>query len=139
RELEQRFPQGSRAAYAHWKVAWLSLRKGRNAEAKTGFEQQIALYPSSAEVSPALYWRGRLAEEDQEPAKARAYYLKLSERFHNYYYGTLARRRLAQLKSDSDPVHYPLLDRIPPMDSPGKITADPVPEDNLRVQKAKLL
>ena len=67
RELEQRFPHAGRASYAHWKVAWLSLRQGRTAEAKTGFEQQIGLYPTSAEVPAALYWRARLAEEDKDP------------------------------------------------------------------------
>jgi len=34
RELQQRFPNAGRASYAHWKVAWLSLRQGRNAEAR---------------------------------------------------------------------------------------------------------
>lgn len=34
RELQQRFPNGTRAHYAHWKAAWLSLRQGRTAEAK---------------------------------------------------------------------------------------------------------
>ena len=71
RELQQRFPNGGRASYAHWKVAWLSLRQGRTAEAKTGFEQQIGLYPTSAEVPAALYWRARLAEEDNDSAMAR--------------------------------------------------------------------
>ena len=77
RELQQRFPKGGRASYAHWKVAWLSLRQGRTAEAKTGFEQQIGLYPTSAEVPAALYWRARLAEEDNDSAMARAYYKKI--------------------------------------------------------------
>ena len=94
RELQQRFPNAGRASYAHWKVAWLSLRQGRNDEAKTGFEQQIGLYPTSAEVPAAVYWRARLAEEDNDTAMARAYYQKLSERFRNFYYGELARRRL---------------------------------------------
>ena len=39
------FPMAARASYAHWKVAWLSLRQGRNDEAKQEFDQQIALYP----------------------------------------------------------------------------------------------
>src|SRR4030095_176542 len=68
RELQQRFPNGSRASYAHWKVAWLSSRQGRAQEAKDGFEEQIGLYPSSAEVPAALYWRARYAEEDNETA-----------------------------------------------------------------------
>ena len=87
----------------------------------------------------ALYWRGRLAEEDNEPAKARTYYQKLSDRFRNYYYGELARRQLGKLKDDSDPVQYPLLDRIPPIGSDTNVTADPLPADDLRVQKAELL
>lgn len=139
RELQQRFPNGSRASYAHWKVAWLSLRQGRADEAKQGFDQQIALYPASGEIPAALYWRARLAEEDGEPGKARAYYKKLSERFRNYYYGELARQQLRKLKDESDPVHYALLDRVPPLNTTGPATQDEVPSDDLRVQKAELL
>jgi soluble lytic murein transglycosylase len=139
RELQQRFPNGGRASYALWKATWLSLRQGRRADAEKGFEDLIGLYPTSGEVPAALYWRGRLAEEDGEPAKARAYYQKVSERFRNYYYGELARQQLKKLKPDSDPVHYALLDRVPPIDASTKITADAVPADNLRVQKARLL
>jgi soluble lytic murein transglycosylase len=139
RELQQRFPNGGRASYAHWKATWLSLRQGRRADAVKGFEDQIGLYPSSGEVPAALYWRARLAEEDGEAAKARAYYQKLNERFRNYYYGELARQQLKKLKSDSDPVHYALLDRVPAIDANAKVAADAVPADNLRVQKAQLL
>ncbi len=141
RELQQRFPNAGRAAYAHWKVAWLSLRQGRNAEAKAGFERQIALYPASAEIPAALYWRGRLAEEDNDPAMARACYQKLSERFRNFYYGDLARKRLRELKvSEADPpAHYALLDRVPPIESVANVTAGSAPTDNLRYQKAQLL
>ena len=139
RELQQRFPNGSRASYAHWKVAWLSLRQGRTDEAKQGFDQQIALYPASGEIPAALYWRARLAEEDGEPAKAHAYYKKVSERFRNYYYGELARQQMRKLKDDGDPVHYALLDRVPPLNTTGPAAQDEVPSDDLRVQKAELL
>ena len=139
RELQQRFPNAGRASYAHWKVAWLTLRQGRNSEAKTGFEQQIALYPNSAEIPAALYWRGRLAEEDNDAAMARAYYQKLSERFRNFYYGELARRRLREIKLDGDPPRYALLDRVPPINTGTNITASEPPTDNLRYQKARLL
>jgi soluble lytic murein transglycosylase len=143
RELQQRFPNAGRASYAHWKVAWLSLRQGRSAEAKAGFEQQIALYPASAEVPAALYWRARLAEEDKDSGMARAYYQKLSERFRNFYYGELARRRLREITSDDDPAHdlqhYALLDRVPAINSVTNITTSEPPTDNLRYQKAQLL
>jgi soluble lytic murein transglycosylase len=156
RELEQRFPTGPRAPYAHWKVAWLSLRQGRNAEAKSGFEQQIALYPDGTEVPAALYWRGRMAEEDGDTAMASAYYQKISDRFRNYYYGALARDRVSKLKAapevaqskgaatsadppTADPPHYAILDHVPPMSGISVVKDDTPPEDNLRVEKARLL
>jgi soluble lytic murein transglycosylase len=139
RELQQRFPGAGRASYAHWKVAWLSLRQGRTGEAKTGFEQQIGLYPASAEVPAALYWRGRLAEEDKDTGTARAYYQKLSERFRNFYYGELARRRLKDIKGEGALPHIALLDRVPGISAGTSITAGDPPTDNLRYQKAQVL
>ena len=141
RELEQRFPGSARAHYVHWKVAWLSLRQGRADDAKTGFEQQIALYPDSNEVSNALYWRGRLAEEDGDKAMAVAFYQKLNERYRNYYYGPLARERSAKLgiQAADAPPHYAILDRIPPIKDLPALANSSVPDDNLRVEKAHLL
>ncbi len=97
RELQQRFPKGGHASSAHWKAAWLTFRQGRTDDARKGFEEQVELYPGSAEIPAALYWRARLAEEDGNPAMARAFYQKLSDRFHNYYYAELSRRRLKVL------------------------------------------
>lgn len=140
RELEQRFPGGPRAPYAHWKAAWLSLRQGRNTEAKKGFEQQIELYPDSTEVPAALYWRGRLAEEDGDAAMASAFYQKISERYLNYYYGPLARDREGKLKiAANDPPHYALLDHVPPISTMPALANAVTPDDNLRVEKARLL
>jgi soluble lytic murein transglycosylase len=145
RELQQRFPSGGHASYAHWKAAWLSFRQGRSAEARQEFEQQIALYPDSAEIPAALYWRARLAEEDGNPGMAHAFYQKLSDRFRNYYYAEFGRQRLKGLPSaagaspNEDAVHYALLDRVPPLSTARKITASEPPDDNLRVARARLL
>ncbi|MCU1271809.1 MAG: Lytic transglycosylase, catalytic [Acidobacteriaceae bacterium] len=139
REIETRFPGGARSPYSHWKVAWLSLRKGRDAEAKTEFEQQIEMYPDSSEVPAALYWRGRLAEEEGDAAMASAYYQKVSDRFRNYYYGPLARERQSKLNVGSDPPHFAVLDHVPPINGIQAITDDAPPEDDLRVEKAHLL
>ena len=145
RELQQRFPNGGHASYAHWKAAWLSFRQGRTAEARQEFEQQIALYPDSAEIPNALYWRARLAEEDNNPGMARAFYQKLSDRFRNYYYAEFGRQRLKALPGagaalpKEDAPHYALLDRVSPLSTAGKITAVDPPEDNLRVERARLL
>jgi soluble lytic murein transglycosylase len=141
REAQARFPNGPRASYVHWKAAWLTLRQGRNAEAEKAFEQQITLYPSSSETSAALYWRARLAEEDNQPLMARAFYQKLSDRYRNFYYAELGRQRLKHLPAATGDAttRYPLLDRVPPLDSGGKVADSEPPSDELHVQKAELL
>jgi soluble lytic murein transglycosylase len=139
RELQQRFPNGSRASYAHWKAAWLTLRMGRNDEAKKQFEEQISLYPNGNETSNALYWRARLAEEDNQFGMARAYYQKLSDRYRNYYYAELGRQRLQKLPAAADPPEtYPLLDRVPGLEATKVVLTEP-PADDLHLQKAELL
>jgi soluble lytic murein transglycosylase len=140
RELQQRFPKGARASYAHWKAAWLTLRFGRNEEAKKQFDEQIGMYPGGNETSAALYWRARLAEEDNQPGMARAYYQKLSDRFRNYYYAELGRERLQKLPQVPDPPgEYALLDHIPPLEHGEKVTLEEPPSDDLHLQKAELL
>ena len=139
RELQQRFPQGKRAAYAHWKAAWLTLRQGRAEEAKKEFEEEIALYPDAPEVPAAVYWRARLAEDDHDVVKARAWYQKLTERFPHYYYSEMARARLRDLPRQDDPPHEALLEKIPPLTSPARFQNTEPPADDVRVEKSKLL
>ncbi|MGA7924837.1 MAG: transglycosylase SLT domain-containing protein [Candidatus Sulfotelmatobacter sp.] len=141
REIQQRFPNGARASYGHWKAAWLTFRQGRTEEAKKAFEEQIALYPSGAETPPALYWRARLAEEDNQPIMARAFYQKLSDRYRNFYYAELGRQRMKLFPPAAvdATTQYALLDRVPPLDSGAKVTASEPPRDELHVQKAELL
>ncbi len=142
REAQQRFPDGARASYVHWKAAWLTLRQGRNEDAKKAFEEQIALYPSGAETPAALYWRARLAEEDNQFAMARAFYQKLSDRYRNFYYAELGRQRMKHLLATTDAAavtQYAILDRVPPINNAEKITETDPPTDELRVQKAQLL
>ncbi len=141
RELQQRFPKGARASYAHWKAAWLTLRLGRKEEAKKEFEDQIGMYPTGNETSAALYWRARMAEEDNQPAMARAYYQKLSDRYRNYYYAELGRERLQKLPETAtdSPGEYPLLDHIPPLEHGDKVELSDPPADDLHLQKAQLL
>jgi soluble lytic murein transglycosylase len=140
REVQQRYPTGTHASYVHWRAAWLTLRQGRNAEAETLFGEQIALYPAGAETPAALYWRARLAEEDQQMGLARAFYQKLSDRYLNYYYAELARQRLKVISAPVDATqHYTLLDRVPGLDGKEKVEEAEPPTDDLHWQKAELL
>jgi len=134
-EIYQRQKNGRYSPYTHWKTAWLTYRLGKNDDAKRLFEEQIELYPTSQEVTPALYWRGRIAEDDGDKGLARAYYQKLTENYRYYYYANLARERMAKLGEDV--VDPPSLNKLPP---PPVLPQDwEPPGDNVRAQKAQLL
>jgi len=60
------------------------------------FKEHIRNYPSSPQVSASIYWLGRTLEPESG-AGAAVFYRKLVETFPNYYYGQVARQRLAQL------------------------------------------
>jgi soluble lytic murein transglycosylase len=139
REIHTRFPQGPRAPYSHWRAAWFELRQGRNDAALKQFREQVELYPSSMEVTAAMYWEGRLLEEKGDLPAARAWYAKLSERYRNYYYALMARERLKTIGVQTT-TDDPLLARIhalPPLDD--SVTDIAPPTDDLRMEKAKLL
>jgi soluble lytic murein transglycosylase len=139
REAHERFRDGSRASYAHWKAAWLNYRQGRTEEAKKEFTQHVRSYPASLETAAAVYWRGRIAEDQNDLPLARAWYAKVAERYCNYYYGHLAAERLAKI-AVSPAVHDTLLDTIPPLAPLSAAAAlTNIPADALRVEKSKLL
>jgi soluble lytic murein transglycosylase len=139
RELHERFPSGTKAAYAHWKCAWLTYRQNRKEQAKKYFDEQIEFYPATNEVPNAMYWRGRMAEDESQYGVARAYYQKLAERYRNYYYGVLARKRLAVLPAAPSVIVASLqhIGSAPSYDPESKVT-DP-PEDDLHYMRARLL
>jgi soluble lytic murein transglycosylase len=139
REIHERFPDSSRAAYAHWKCAWLTYRQNRPEQAKKYFDQQIEFYPGSNEAPNAIYWRGRMAEVDQNYGLARAYYLKLTDRYRNYYYGVAARKRLATLP-EAPIVTVASLQTIPGINKiePESLRTTP-PEDDLHYNRSRLL
>lgn len=124
------------APNAHWKVAWLSYRLGKKDDAMRLFDEQLDLFPSSAEVPAALYWRGRLAEDDGKKLLARAYYQKLAQNFRYFYYANLGRERLNSIGVEgvTDPL---VLNKLPASSRPPQ-NWDP-PAGNVRAQKAQLL
>src|SRR5207253_1356259 len=103
-EMAERFPQGKRGFYANWKSGWLAFRAGDIEAAKRAFERQMSLYPASPEASAAFFWRGRLAEEANDPAQARSLYARGAERYGNDYYSLLSRQRLREMGASSTPL-----------------------------------
>jgi soluble lytic murein transglycosylase len=137
REMNERFPSGKHASYGHWKVAWLTLRQGRSAEARQLFEEHVRRYPQSAEVPPAIYWRARLAEEENEGGRARTWYARLAQRFRNYYYADLARERLRALRAEGI-TDDAVLDAVSKPAPPHFVDSAP-PAEDVRLQKSRLL
>ncbi len=98
RALSQRFPLGKNAPLAQWRVAWSRYRAGDFDTARRLLEEYVLRYPQNTQVAAALYWLGRLAESGPaaNPAVALAYFRTTAERFPQYFYGTLARQKLAE-------------------------------------------
>ena len=140
-KLSSASPVAPRASYVHWKAAWLTLRQGRNDEAKKAFEEQIAMYPSGSGDSAALYWRARLAEEDNQPANGSRL---LSEAFRSL--SQLLLRRTGPRAHEAPSCGRRRYDNLLPArsrpaarHSDVKVHDSEPPADELHVQKAELL
>ncbi len=147
-DLAKRFPRSCEPARApncsnyspssHWRAAWLNYRLKQYSEAATLMDQQLALYPGGKEIPGALYWRGRLYEQQEKrPAMAAAYYRAVIRVYQHYYYAAEAKQRLAALGSGVAPEYVAMLTSMHPETIPE--LSDDVPEDDPHVVKAKLL
>jgi soluble lytic murein transglycosylase len=96
------FPESTYAASAHWRAAWMNYRLHNYVEAARLMDEQIERYPAGIEVPGALYWRGRIYEDEEHNfAQAVDYYRVLSSCYVNFYYAGLARQRLNVLKGQA--------------------------------------
>jgi soluble lytic murein transglycosylase len=137
--LVKMFPESTYAASAHWRAAWMNYRLHNYAEAARLMDEQIEQYPAGIEVPSALYWRGRIYEEEEHNfAQAANYYRVLASCYINFYYAGLARQRLSVLKGQtatSDPAAVLSSVRKPVVpDLTGEL-----PENEPHLIKAKLL
>jgi soluble lytic murein transglycosylase len=135
--LATHFPTSKNAASAHWRAGWLSYRQGLYADAERLFDEQIRLYPSATETVSAIYWRGRLYEQqDHDTARAVASYRTLIRAYQHFFYAQMARQRLAAL-GNAPPAEEPQLDRIqaPPVPQ----LEESFPADSPHLAKARLL
>lgn len=132
------FPRSTYAPSAHWRAAWMNYRLRNYSEAARLMDEQIERYGGGIEIPSALYWRGRIYEDEEHNfGQAANYYRALSATFTNYYYAILARQRLAVIgnKDKVDPA--PVLASVHPTDIPD--LSPELPEDDIHLIKARLL
>jgi soluble lytic murein transglycosylase len=136
--LVRLFPNSAYAPSAHWRAAWMNYRTRNYAEAARLMDEQIAHYPGGIEIPPALYWRGRIYEDEERNfPQAVNYYRRLSDVYADYYYAGLARQRLAVLGPQPAVPPAPALNsanRAPVPDLTGDL-----PENDTHLIKARLL
>ena len=106
------FPNGKYAFNCEWRIAWVAYLD-RHPDADERLTTFLLKYPVSANSVDALYWLGRDAERNGNPARARSLYNKAAERFPLTYFGNAAAVRLAKLGSgEENPPEF--LEKIPP-------------------------
>ena len=137
--LVKMFPKSTYAPSAHWRTAWMNYRLGNYAEAARLMDEQIVEYAGGLEVPSALYWRGRIYEEQERNlGQAANYYHALSAAYINYYYAGLARQRLNMLQGLAPAVEpAAALSGVAPMEIP-PLTGE-LPENEPHLIKARLL
>lgn len=135
KQVAENFPGVPDAAPAQWRVAWTAVLK-RQPDAPLFLSEHLRLFPGSAFTPDALYWLGRLAEEEGNTGLARAYYQKLRDRYSQNYFTALAAGRLQSLgagtEADPDvlasipavPIVPPMGDSIPPAAAGRQARAD---------------
>jgi len=139
------FPGDSSAALCNWRVAWAAWLD-RSPRRVALLKEQVEKFPGDTHVSDALFFLGRAAEQDNNPAEARAYFDRLNVYFPHYYYGGLARTLLADpkiaaarpdpairawLESTADPAHSSSI--------PADAMATPNPATRQRIDRGRLL
>jgi soluble lytic murein transglycosylase len=137
--LVKMFPNSTYAASAHWRAAWMNYRSRNYAEAARLMDEQIQGYSAGIEVPSALYWRGRIYEEEEHDfAQAANYYRVLTASYINFYYAMLARQRLNVLKGQTAAAApAAVLSAVPKPVIPS-LTGD-LPENEPHLIKARLL
>ena len=136
----QSFPGDSRAPQWHWKIAFHAYF-ARASDAESLLRAQLQNYPGSTSAAAALYFLGRLAEEQKDFGAARAYFERLSADLEGYYYAGEARRRLRQPEVRNAVRSAPALAFLAALTLPSAaaVPARPTPATGLRIERSRLL
>jgi soluble lytic murein transglycosylase len=132
------FPKSTYAPSAHWRAAWLSYRTRNYPEAARLMDEQIGQYAGGSEIPDALYWRGRIYEDQEHNfSQAVNYYRRLSDIYPDYYYAILARQRLGVLGPQPATPPAPALSAA--QKGPQHELTGELPENDIHLIKARLL
>jgi soluble lytic murein transglycosylase len=136
--LVENFPNSVYAPSSHWRAAWMNYRLRNYSEAARLMDEQVQRYATGIETPGALYWRGRIFEnEEHNFGQAVNYYRTLSATYVNYYYGDLARQRLKVLGTQAAVAASPVLTAVIKPMVP-TLTGE-LPENEPHLIKARLL
>ncbi len=86
------FPEAPEAAGCHWKALWPAWLE-RRGEAADLLREHLRRYPASDRAGAALYYLGKIEEENGNSGAAQVFFHELRSRFPNYFYSTLAASR----------------------------------------------
>ena len=137
-QLVKLFPNSTYAPSAHWRAAWMSYRLRKYSDAARLMDEQIQQYKGGLEIPSALYWRGRIYEDEEHNfGQAVNYYKKLSEAYPNFYYAILGRQRLTVLSAQQPAEPSIVLAAVRTLDVPD-LTGD-LPENDIHLIRARLL
>jgi soluble lytic murein transglycosylase len=137
-KLVEMFPHSLYAPSAHWRAAWMNYRTRNYPGAARLMDEQIEHYAGGIEVPGAIYWRGRIYEDEEHNfGQAVNYYRKLTEIYPDYYYAILARQRLAVLGAQPTVAAAVPLSAAQKGPAPG-LTGE-LPENDVHLIKARLL
>jgi len=132
------FPRSTYAPSAHWRAAWLNYRTRSYPEAARLMDEQIVNYAGGSEIPAALYWRGRIYEDEEHNfPQAVNYYRRLSDIYPDYYYANLARERLTVLGAQA--TMPPALALAAAQKAPDTELTGELPENDIHLIKARLL
>jgi soluble lytic murein transglycosylase len=123
RESYQKFPKGTYAERAAWKIGWRSYRQKRYAETIAYFEHASYDFPRSDFRPSWLYWSARAYEQLNQASAAQQRYSLCVTDYLNSYYGRLAAQRLTTpvkpiAAADSRPINDITLSADPPATAP---------------------
>jgi soluble lytic murein transglycosylase len=94
--LAELFPQSEHARDDFWRLAWCHYLL-HDPRAPAEIRDYLERFPDSARAPAALYWLGRIKEEQGAPSEARALYVLLEKKFVHSYYALPASARMANL------------------------------------------